>query len=84
MVEQLAAQVRRGLGQTTGIGHRVESAGAAIEQRGRDLFSSGGLFAGSASEQLDGGAAAFPLFLATAQIGFATGVMRHVQSAFAA
>ena len=71
-------------GQPAGVSHRVERAGATIEQCGGDFLGAGGLLAGLAGQQLDRRATTFPLFFATAQIGLATGVMRHVQRAFAA
>lgn len=42
------------------------------------------MHAGLTSEQFHRRAATFPLFFTTAQVGFATGVVRHVQRAFAA
>lgn len=84
MVEQLATQVDRGLGQATDIGHRIDRAGSAIEQGGGDLLGAGGGFTGRAGQQLDRRAPAFPLGFPAAQVGLAPGVVRHVQGAFAA
>ncbi len=84
MIEHLPAEPTHGTGQPGDIGHRIERAGAAIKQRGGDFLRAGGLLAGLAGEQFDRRATALPLLLATAQIRLALGVMRHVQSAFAA
>ncbi|MCY1360591.1 hypothetical protein D9M69_472240 [compost metagenome] len=84
MIEQLTAQADGRFGQPRGVGHRVECAGAAIEQCRGDLFRAGGLLAGLTGEQLYGRTATLPLFFTTAQVGLATGVMRHVQRTFAA
>ncbi|MNL32377.1 hypothetical protein D3C87_1542220 [compost metagenome] len=84
MIEQLAAEAGGRFGQPRCVGHRVEGSGTPVEQRGGDFLGTGGLFAGLPGEQFHRRTTAFPLFFTTAQVRFATGVVRHVQRAFAA
>lgn len=84
MVEQLPAQPDSGIGQTAGVGHRVQGTRTPVQQGGGDLFGTGGLLACCTGQQLHRGAATLPLFFTTAQIRLATGVVRHVQGALAA
>ena len=84
MVEQLAAQADHGAGQTADVSHRVDGAGAAVEQRAGDLFGAAGLDATRAGQQFDRSAPPLPLLAAAAQVVQAALVVRHVQGAFAA
>ncbi|MNV44066.1 hypothetical protein D3C71_1358100 [compost metagenome] len=84
MIEQLAAEADGRFGQPRGVGHRVECAGTPVEQRSGDFPGARGLFASLPGEQFHRRTTAFPLFFTTAQVRFATGVVRHVQRAFAA
>ncbi|MNP12080.1 hypothetical protein D3C76_1042990 [compost metagenome] len=82
-LEELAAQVLHRAGQTTGVAHGVEGAGAAVEQRASDSVGAGGFAAGGAGQQFDRRTTALPLLAAAGEVGLATGVVGHVQGAFA-
>ena len=80
----MTAEAAHGFCEPAGERHRVECAGTPVQQCCGYFLSAGGVLARLAGEQLDRRAPTFPLFFATAQIGFATGVVRHVQRTFAA